>query len=110
MIPSFQNCRDVQSALARYERCGSVSRFRLRSSVCLAVRMRILVWRSELRESNRMFSQQPHICLSRAVFPTVLKVDCFFVILVQERLTKQIAIAVAKAINPTGVGVIVEAS
>jgi GTP cyclohydrolase I len=34
----------------------------------------------------------------------------FFVIPVQERLTKQIAIAVAKAINPTGVGVIVEAA
>ncbi|CAB4009749.1 GTP cyclohydrolase 1-like [Paramuricea clavata] len=29
---------------------------------------------------------------------------------VQERLTKQIALAVAKAINPTGVGVIVEAA
>lgn len=34
---------------------------------------------------------------------------CFMIFLVQERLTKQIAVAVAKAINPTGVGVIIEA-
>ena len=34
---------------------------------------------------------------------------CLMIFLVQERLTKQIAVAVAKAINPTGVGVIIEA-
>jgi GTP cyclohydrolase I len=34
----------------------------------------------------------------------------FYLILVQERLTRQIAEAVLKAIDPRGVGVIVEAS
>ena len=44
-------------------------------------------------------------------FPKRFVIRMFlFAILVQERLTKQIAIAVAKAINPTGVGVIIEAA
>lgn len=30
--------------------------------------------------------------------------------IVQERLTKQIAIAITEAINPTGVGVVIEAT
>ncbi len=32
----------------------------------------------------------------------------FSIFLVQERLTKQIAIAVTKAVEPTGVGVVIE--
>ena len=34
----------------------------------------------------------------------------FDVILVQERLTKQIAMALCEAVNPAGVGVVIEAT
>ena len=40
----------------------------------------------------------------------VINTQKFCFILVQERLTKQIAVAITEAIQPAGVGVVVEAT
>ena len=46
--------------------------------------------------------------LEKQKLPTVF--FTFFTISVQERLTKQIAVAITEAVQPTGVAVVVEAS
>jgi len=46
----------------------------------------------------------------RQLFRALIHTKLFPLVIVQERLTKQIAMALTEAVNPAGVGVVIEAT
>ena len=60
---------------------------------------------------NPHFYQPPCSFLSGELKCYISTIQCMFnVVSVQERLTKQIAVALCEAVSPAGVGVVIEAT
>ena len=49
-------------------------------------------------------------CMQKATAFSLFTLNFIVLVIVQERLTKQIAMALTEAVNPAGVGVVIEAT
>lgn len=60
--------------------------------------------------SRRLQGTDPNPLISSRVLPSQSLNVLLVCVAVQERLTKQIAVAITEALHPTGVGVVIEAT